>query len=140
MLLRQQLARLLVAVTDGADESSVHRDLAAVSESLRLHQRREDAVLYPVCERLFGGKEGAASVLRRDHAVLAEELEILGRESAVPGRVSRLRVETLRTVVEGHFDKEERVLFPLTAALLSGRESTDLARRLRSPQPGRREG
>ncbi len=134
-LLRQQFARALLALQDGDDSSAIRAALMALSESLRLHQRREDIVLYPVCERLFGGKGGAASVLRDDHAALAGQLEALTRECESVGRVSRLRLDMLRNEADGHFGKEERVLFPLTAALLSGTETSDLARRLRSLRP-----
>jgi len=133
-LLRQQFARAFV-VQEAADPTAIRDALATLSASLRLHQRREDLVLYPVCERLFGGKGGAASVLRDDHAAIAEQLEALGHESEATGRVSRLRLDVLRNEVDDHFGKEERVLFPLTAALLSGTESSTLARRLRFPHP-----
>lgn len=131
-LLRQEFARALAADA-GGDPTAMREALASLSTSLRLHQRREDRVLYPVCERLFGGKEGAAAVLRGDHVVIVDQLEALGRESESKGRVSHLRLDVLRNEVDDHFGKEERVLFPLTAALLSGTESSILARRLRAP-------
>lgn len=131
-LLRQQFARALVADA-GGDASALREALDILSASLRLHQRREDLVLYPVCERLFGGKGGAASVLRDGHAVIVEQLEVLTHESQSSGHVSHLRLDVLRNEVDDHFGKEERVLFPLTAALLSGTETSSLARRLRTP-------
>ena len=131
-LLRLQFARALAAARDNGHASSIRRSLETLSESLRRHQRREDLVLYPVCERLFGGKRGAASVLRDDHLALVKQLEVLDRESAMRGRVSLLRLDVLRMEAEDHFSKEERVLFPMTAALLSGTESSDLARRLKA--------
>ncbi len=130
-LLRQQITRALVG-DEARDPSALREALATLSTSLRLHQHREDLVLYPVCERLFGGKGGAASVLRGDHAAIAEQLEALGQESNSTGRVSRLRLDVLRNKLDDHFGKEERVLFPLTAALLSGTETSSLARRLRA--------
>lgn len=132
-LLRQQFARVLAAAKDDESGAPTRRTLGALSESLRLHQRREDFALYPLCERLFGGKEGAASVLRDDHTAIVAQLEVLLRESATTGRVSRPRLDVLCGELDDHFGKEERVLFPLTAALLSGTESSDLARRLRTP-------
>ncbi|HII40505.1 MAG TPA: hemerythrin domain-containing protein [Thermoplasmata archaeon] len=139
-LLRQAFARLFIAAAEDADPLSVRRGLEALSDSLRLHQRREDAVLYPVCERLFGGKGGAASVLRCDHATIQDQLGVLARQLDVAGRVSSVRLDALRHAMDDHFGKEERVLFPLTAALLSGAESSDLERRLRAPPPNPREG
>ncbi len=139
-LVRQQFARAIVAVGDAADPAAARAALAALSTSLQVHQEREDRVLYPVCERLFGGRRGATSVLREDHAALSERLLALTRESTALGRVSRLRLDVLRNEVDDHFGREERVLFPMTAARLSGTESSDLARRLRAPRPGARKG
>ncbi len=132
-LLRQQFARALGAVGADTDPAAIQGALAALAASLRVHQEREDLVLYPVCERLFGGTGGAASVLREDHRAIAEQVGALSAESQATGRVSRLRLDMLRNEVDDHFGKEERVLFPLTAALLSGTETSDLARRLRTP-------
>jgi iron-sulfur cluster repair protein YtfE (RIC family) len=134
-LLRQQFARVLTAAGDGSSASSIRVALAALSTSIRLHLGREDFALYPVCERLFGGKGGAASVLRGDHAVIAAQLAALSRGPGSSRPASRLRVDMLRNEVDEHFAKEERILFPLTAALLSGTESSNLARRLRMPHP-----
>ncbi len=139
-LLRRQVARALLAVNDGGNAVALREALLGLSSSLRLHQRREDLVLYPVCERLFGGRGGAAALLHDDHAALAARLESLSRRSEVQGRVSRLRLDVLRNELDEHFAKEERVLFPLTAARLSGTETSDLARRLRAPPRAGREG
>lgn len=133
-LLRQRVARVLAAAR--GETSSVGRALGALTESLRIHQRREDRALLPLCERLFGGRDGAASVLRDDHAAIIERLEALTREAASTGRISPLRLENTLHELEDHLGKEERVLFPLTAALLSGTESSDLASRLRAAHLG----
>ncbi len=130
-LLRQRFARVLAAADDATPAESVPRSLEALSASLELHQRREDAVLYPLCESLFGGKLGAAAVLRDDHVAIGERVGALLRESQATGRVSKPGLDRLQREVDAHFSKEERILFPLTAALLSGTESSTLARRLR---------
>ncbi len=136
-LLRQRLARAGAAVSDQPDGPAVRNALGALSESLGIHQRREDVALYPLCESLFGGKLGAAAVLRDDHEVIGREVGALLRASESRGRISPPRLDRLRDAVDTHFGKEERVLFPLTAALLSGTESSALARRLRdASSPG----
>ena len=139
-LLRQQFARTFLALQRGDDPAIMRAALSALAESLRLHQGREEAVLYPVCERLFDGEAGAASVLREDHTALARHLAALMRTSGSAGRISRLRLDALRNEADEHFGREERVLFPMTAALLSGTESGDLARRLRTVVPPHGEG
>lgn len=130
-LLRQRLVRAEAAVSDQSDDSAVRHALGALSESLGIHQRREDVALYPLCESLFGGKRGAAAVLRDDHEAIGRQVGALLRESEDRGRVSSPHLDRLREAVDAHFGKEERILFPLTAALLSGTESSALTRRLR---------
>lgn len=131
-LLRQRFARAQAAVSGQHDGSAARLALRALSESLGIHQRREDVALYPLCERLFGGKRGAAAVLRDDHEAIGRQVGVLLQESETRGRISRPGLDHLSEVADEHFGKEERILFPLTAALLSGTESTALARRLRS--------
>ena len=132
-LLRQELARALVAAQMGNGHSESPRAFDALLGSLRIHQEREELVLYPLCERLFGGKEGATAVLRGDHGSILADLDALRRDSDVRGAVSFAGLDRVRLALEDHFGKEERILFPLVAALLSGKESALLARRLRSP-------
>ncbi len=130
-LLRQGFARLIEAARLDDAGWACQQASRILLASMKLHQRREDRVLYPVCERLFGGKEGAASILKEEHAVILAGLTGLRRASGAVGTPRRTQAEALRLQAEEHFRKEERILFPLTAALLSGTESTALARRLR---------
>ncbi len=132
-VVRQELDRAVAAAKTGNGGSGASRALDALADSLRLHQRREELILYPLCERLFGGKEGAASVLREDHGSILADLDTLRREGGVRGSLSSVGLERVRDALEDHFGKEERILFPLIAALLSGKESALLARRLRGP-------
>jgi len=88
------------------------------------HFRREEKVLYPLCERLFG-RDGAVSVMRGDHASIRKALKSIVASGGAP-RVSDL--DPLVELLEGHFGREERVLFPIMAALLSGTEMERLAR------------
>lgn len=131
-LLRRQLARALEAARGGPDRETEEDPLAALEAALRVHQDREENALYPICERMFGGKEGVAAVLREGHEALLSQVAELVRD---PGRgsVQRVaRVKALSRLAEDHFAQEERVLFPMTAALLSGTENAALARRLRA--------
>lgn len=131
-LLRQQFARALAIAQKVTNGVATRRALIALSDSLRLHQRREDLVLYPACERLFGGKDGTASVLRNDHTEIRERLAGLLREQHGRGPVSPVRIDMIRLHMEDHFGKEERLLFPMMAALITRTESAALARRLRA--------
>lgn len=129
-LIRQRFAQVLEAArTDPADGGKA---LAALADSFRTHQRREDLVMYPLCERLFGGPDGAASVLREDHEAMRGALERILADPLGLGPVSVPGLESLHRQLEDHFVKEERVLFPLIAACLPEKESASLARRLRT--------
>ncbi len=130
-LLRQGFARLLEAARLDDEGWACQRVSRNLLVSMKLHQRREDRALYPVCERLFGGKDGAASVLKEEHTAILAGLTGLVRPGDPAATRRRAQAEALRLLAEEHFGKEERILFPLTAALLSGTESTALARRLR---------
>ena len=129
-LIRQEIARALQAAGKTQIPSRLDRTLQALVDNVQLHTKREDRVLYPICERLFGGKDGAAAVMREDHAEIKADLMVLARRCK-PAEVRRGEIEQLRTHMEAHFAKEEHVLFPLMAALLSNPEATALARRLR---------
>lgn len=92
--------------------------------------------MYPICERLFGGKQGAASVLRNEHAAIRRACAALTPRGIAPRDVLAGRLEDLGSLVEAHFGREEKVLFPLMTAHLEGREAADLARRLRDARSG----
>ncbi len=131
-LIRLHVARALQAAARDPTGAEARKTLAVVADSFRVHQRREDLVMYPVCERLFGGRDGVASVLRDDHEAIRLALDRLGAAAARSGPVPAAGLVELRGLLEGHFLKEERVLFPLMTAYLPGKEATDLARRLRA--------
>jgi iron-sulfur cluster repair protein YtfE (RIC family) len=131
-LLRLELSRALDAAKADPQGAETRRAIDLLVSGLRRHQKREDQVMYPVCERLFGGKDGPASALRRDHAAIAQVFDDLTVDSKRSGPSPKASLEELHQRLEAHFVKEERVLFPLMTAHLEGREAADLARRLRS--------
>lgn len=131
-LIRLHLARTLEAARTDVHGRGAREAFAAFEMSFRVHQRREDLVMYPECERLFGGPDGVASVLREDHDAIHRILEPLAAGTGRPPRVDVEALERVRDLLEGHFAKEERVLFPLMMAYLPGKESANLARRLRA--------
>lgn len=133
-LIRLQLARTSDAVRRDPAGAESRQLLRALADSFHLHERREDLVLYPECERLFGGRDGVASVLREDHDVMGQTL---GRLLDGPARlepVSLALLDELRGRMEDHFVKEERVLFPVMTAYLPGRACATLSRRLRAAE------
>lgn len=134
-LIRLHLSRALEAARRDPEGDEARRALVALFDGVRLHQRREDEVMYPLCERLFDGKDGAACVLRDEHAGIRRAFDGLAAESARHGPITEGALEDLRGLLEHHFVREERVLFPFITAHLQGREAANLARRLRAAGP-----
>ncbi len=131
-LIRLRFARTLEAARKHPAGADARTALATLADSFRIHQRREDLVMYPLCERLFGGPDGAASALREDHEAIRGALEQLLTDPVRLGPVSIRSLEAFHRQLEEHFVKEERVLFPLMTAYLPGKECASLARRLRA--------
>jgi len=135
-LLRLQLSRSLEAAGRNTDGAEARKTLVVLLDGLRLHLRREDEVMVPLCERLFGGKDGAASVLRDEHAAIRLAFDGALAGTVPPGPVSAADLEPLRRLLEAHFAREEKVLFPFLTAHLDGRQAAGLARRLRTVGTG----
>lgn len=135
-LLRAQVRRTIRALR-GLDEAAARQEaMRALHQMARQHMDREDHAVYPVCERLFG-PYGAVSVMRTDHAAIEDGFQGLDM-SALRGRRGEVaeRVEGVAHRLDAHLAREERVLFPMMAALLSGTEMDRLARELRrTPTP-----
>lgn len=133
-LLRLELSRAIDAATRAPEGIETRNAVLLLEAGFRLHQRREDLVMYPVCERLFGGRDGPASVLRGDHEAIRRAFDALDLDLEHVRPVSATVLQDLHRRLEDHFVKEERVLFPLMTAHLEGREAAELARRLRAPE------
>ena len=123
-LLRAQLRRA---------QTGAHRaDVQRLADAARTHMHRESRALHPMCERLFGGPDGAVAVMREDHDAMQAELRSLEHAATDGDRGDIMaRLEAFAAHLEEHLAREERVLFPLMAALLSGTDAARLADRLR---------
>lgn len=124
--LRVEIGRAVIAAAD--EPSSVRDAVLRLRTLARRHAAREERVLYPVIERLFG-PHGAVAVMRADHIAIDAALSAMTRwrreGSAAP-------FERFVHPLEMHLGREERVLFPIMASLLSGAETNRLARQLRT--------
>jgi iron-sulfur cluster repair protein YtfE (RIC family) len=98
------------------------------------HARAEDAVLYPMVDRLMGAP-GATATMSREHRVvgqLAGELRALttgktGEPLAAADAAALRRIlYGLYTLVKTHLDNEEEVYLPLLDAKLTTAQATDL--------------
>lgn len=147
-----QVAELRAAVHSLAEEGE-----AALSQTLPvfdrigqmmatrldLHRRKEDDILFPEFEAVFGTEGSATSVMRREHQeihaqgrLLRETLHDLNevQHPAIEAGGAELRTlaasgddaEALRSTGEEiihlldlHFEKEEQILFPMAPQLLT---------------------
>ncbi|HYM38538.1 MAG TPA: hemerythrin domain-containing protein [Thermoplasmata archaeon] len=134
--LRGEFARLIAAPPSEVRHPAVSALVVNLARSLERHLCIEETAVYPICERLFGGREGATNVLRGEHSSMRAQLGRLAQPVLHDGAAWRLGFESLRLSVDYHFGREERVLFPMAWALLSEPERSALARRL-SAFPGR---
>lgn len=121
----------------------VLRRVGQVMETqLARHARKEDAVLFPALEAIFGTDGTPTAVMRLEHrdihaqgellrrtlhelnrvehpAIVAggEQLRSLAAEGSSAAGLAAAAKEILR-LLDLHFDKEEQVLFPMAAHLL----------------------
>ncbi|OGS48847.1 MAG: hypothetical protein A3K68_06905 [Euryarchaeota archaeon RBG_16_68_13] len=130
-ILRRRLGRVLRASEDVLESNEGRRATEAFLSALRLHIRREERALFPLCARLFGGRESAISVLEDDHEAIGGAAASLARASAT-AKLDRDRVRELVRLLETHFTREEKVLFPVAETRMTAAEATFLARRLRT--------
>jgi hemerythrin-like domain-containing protein len=115
---------------------------------LARHARKEDEVLFPALEAIFGTDGTPTAVMRSEHREIHAQGELLRRtlhelnvveHPAIEAGGAQLRslaagganAEDLVTTAEEiirlldlHFDKEEQVLFPMAANLLDERQLT----------------
>lgn len=125
--LRTELRQTIRIAASQDARPSVRTAVQALRSTAERHMEEEDVILYPIAERLFG-PHGAVLVLRQDHAAIRAMLNRAGPIHRNPAGL----LENVAARMEEHLGREERVLFPMMAALLAEREMDRLARRLRS--------
>lgn len=131
VLVGDQLTRALRAC-EGPSSAERARSMRAFADGLRVHVRREERSLFPVCEELFGGKESAVAVLRADHAKLKRSAaSLIETVRGLRTDETRQRLQELFRLLKDHFAREERVLFPLAATRMSPAQAAFVARHLR---------
>jgi iron-sulfur cluster repair protein YtfE (RIC family) len=126
--LRERLRQAMGAACTKTAKARTRDAVQALSRAAKQHMREEEAILYPVGERLFG-PYGAVFVLRNDHAAIEAKLS---RSESTASRKLAGWLESLAVHLEAHLGREERVLFPMMTAIMSGKEMDRLAHQLRS--------
>ena len=163
----RQVADLRAAVATLARDGdaalpAVRRVLLAtarmIERELFAHARREDDVLFPALERVFGREEALTVEMRREHVDIHAQADrfrgtlrelnqvehpAIVREGerlaslAGAGGAAELRAsgaEMIRLLDE-HFRKEEEILFPLAREVLSERELEAVGRGMEALDP-----
>jgi len=136
--------------------SAVLPTLASVGRMLETrllhHSRKEEDALFPAIERVLNFEQGPTTVMREEHEVIHEraalfretlrELNDVEHPAIVAGG-ARLRSlsdrggrpdvstlaeagETVVTLIDAHFAKEEGILFPMARAVLSADDLRDV--------------
>jgi hemerythrin-like domain-containing protein len=112
-----QLDRVRIAVGSGADVGTAIAQVRTLAEPLLTHAANEEVLLFPDLVEKLGGEEGGpVGVLRREHAVIHGQVDTL---RGTPTQADFARVfAAFDSLLRAHIDKEEDVLFPLSARLL----------------------
>jgi hemerythrin-like domain-containing protein len=123
--------RAFAARAEGRLQSA--RDLwAAFSAGLRRHIRFEEDVLFPIFEAKTGmpPDAGPTAAMRAEHRAIETLLARVAEVVAMPGPPAEALHADLVSVLRGHNEKEELVLYPGTDRLLEPEESDALVARL----------
>jgi len=124
-------ARAFAARADGRP-GSARLLWQGFSAGLRRHIRFEEQVLFPVFEEKTGASPdaGPTAVMRSEHRAIETLLGAIGAVmSLADPAADALRTELL-SLLRGHNEKEELVLYPGTDRLLAPEESDALVARL----------
>ena len=90
------------------------------------HATLEDELLFSALEPHLGTDDGPLAVMRTEHAEMARLLEQI--EDADDAGQIILWIEEALSAARSHFQKEERVLFPMAQHLLGDETLTRLGR------------
>lgn len=107
--------------------------LSRLRRDLEAHRDREERVVYPALARLLGREEGPVACMLEEHEDLGRRLRDLAALAAQgianPAVRERMRRESRAWTedLRAHFDKEEKLVFPLADHLLPEGERVALA-------------
>lgn len=104
--------------------------LAHFRARIATHMDLEEAILFPAYE-LATGCTGPSTVMRREHAEIRRLLEALG-DSLAGGNAANapFLLDVLARFLDGHDEKEERVIYPAVDANVGACELGVLVRRI----------
>lgn len=121
----------LFALFEAEDEPSVRHDIGLrAAKALSVHALLEEKVFYPAAEASTG-EHALVDDYREEHSVMKAIISELS--DLPPGRRFDAKFRSLISVVRGHIEKEETVLFPKVSE--TGIDLKKLGRRLASFSP-----
>lgn len=124
------------------------------------HARKEDEVLFPALEAVWGRREGVpTAIMRMEHSMIHHRASLfrdtlallVGQHPDIVQRTAEIQavvagdpdLESLRRVgaeiiriLELHFAKEEDILFPMAREILTPRAMEEIAERMEALSPG----
>lgn len=113
----------------------LREEVADFTDKLKKHSRKEDDGLFPMMARYIGSTSGPIAVMEYEHEIAEQHLQrfleqsekLTGMEDEVVQPVVQEAVQA-HLILERHFSKEERVLFPMAENMLSPEEKDELDR------------
>lgn len=121
-----QLAELERAARDD-DLAGLQRRAALLASALAPHASLENELLFEPLEARLGAGHAILHVMRQEHDEIETALRAVQQVRDV-SRARELLLEMIRTARD-HFEKEERVVFPLAEGALSEAEQHRLGER-----------
>lgn len=119
-----QLEGLQAACADGAPVGNLVHTVKMLTAPLLQHAENEEVLLFPDLVERLGGEGGPVEVLRQEHVMIHGQVDTLTGE---PSRADFLHVfGQFQRLLREHIEKEEDVVFPLSAELLGDARLTEL--------------
>ena len=112
-----ELDGLRTLLASGGDVAAAIARVRALAIPLLRHAENEEVLLFPDLVAQLGGEEGGpVGVLRQEHATIHGQVDTL---RGTPTKADFARVfAAFDALLRAHIDKEEEILFPLSARLL----------------------
>lgn len=117
----------------------LYERVSSFNGKLKVHSKKEDDWLFPMMARHLGENDRTIEVMEFEHEKAEKHLQdfLTEAEQAGPAidpdeaqAIAVYAVQAYATLIQ-HFDREEKVLFPLAEKILSAGEMEELERRFR---------
>lgn len=123
--------RLALQVAELQHPIGAARCLADLERAMALHFSREEETFFPLYEKQAAAQRGVTGVLSREHAEIRRILASM-REALEQAELTayRQRYQLLTMRLPGHYEREQRIIFPALDQALSPAGRASLIHRL----------